>query len=138
MSELDLLNLARSCGQTISSDFAQVITINFAMVVAIFYFLHRAGLGMRIFVFGIYTCGMLAYLGMMLLEANVGTAAYDALRAIPDAAQSLPTRQLLAVRAGWLGKTSSVLLNLAYWVLWIGTGYLLFFWRKPHDLSEPG
>ena len=37
MSELDLLNLARSCGQNISSEFAQVITITFAMVVAIYY-----------------------------------------------------------------------------------------------------
>jgi hypothetical protein len=136
MTELDFLNLARSCGQTISSDFAQVITINFAMVVAIYYFLHRAGMGMRIFAFAIYTCGMLAYLGMMLLEANVGLAAYNALRAIPEAAQSLPTRQLLAVHASWIGKTASALLNLAYWVLWLGNGYMLFFWRKPHDLPD--
>ncbi len=66
ISELDLLNLVRSCGQTISTDFAQVITITFAMVVAIYYFLHQAGIRMKIFAFAIYTCGMLAYLGMML------------------------------------------------------------------------
>lgn len=48
MSELDLLNLARSCEQSISSDFAQVITITFAMVVAIYYFLHQAGIRMKI------------------------------------------------------------------------------------------
>ena len=45
MSQLDILNLARSCGQTTSSDFAQVITITFAMVIAIYYFLHQAGCG---------------------------------------------------------------------------------------------
>ncbi len=48
MSQLDILNLARSSGQTISSDFAQVITITFAMVVAIYYFLHQAGIRMKI------------------------------------------------------------------------------------------
>ena len=137
MSELDLLNVARSCGQSITSDFAQVITITFAMVVAIYYFLHRAGIGMKLFAFAIYTCGMLAFLGMMLLESNVGFGAQDALRAIPEAAQSLPTRQYLAVRASWLGATSSLLLNLLYWILWLGPGYLLFFWRKPHEIGPP-
>jgi len=80
MSELDLLNLARSCGQTVSSDFAQVITITFAMVVAIYYFLHQAGIRMKILAFAIYTCGMLAYLGMMLLESGVNSGAQQALR----------------------------------------------------------
>jgi len=57
MSQLEILNLARSCRQTIDSDFAQVITIDFAqvititfaMVVAIYYFLHQAGVRMKIF-----------------------------------------------------------------------------------------
>lgn len=57
VSEIDLLDLARSCGQTISGDFAQVITIIFAMVVAIYYFLHQAGIRMKLFAFAIYTCG---------------------------------------------------------------------------------
>ena len=63
MSELDLLSLARSCGQSVNSDFAQVITITFAMVIATYYFLHQAGIRMKLFAFAIYTCGMLAYLG---------------------------------------------------------------------------
>lgn len=80
MSELDILNLTRSCGQSISSDFAQVITITFAMVVAIYYFLHQAGLPMKIFAFAVFTCGMLAYLGMMLMESGVAVGAIRASR----------------------------------------------------------
>ena len=137
MSELDLLNLARSCGQTISSDFAQVITITFAMVVAIYYFLHQAGIRMKVFAFTIYTVGMLAYLGMMLLESNVGTGAIEALRAIPAAEQARPTQYFLAVKASRVGITAHILLNLVYWVLWLGTGYLLFFWKKPAELAPP-
>src|SRR5471032_327529 len=137
MSELDLLNLARSCGQTISSDFAQVITITFAMVVAIYYFLHQAGIRMKVFAFAIYTCGMLAYLGMMLLESAVALGAQRALRAIPQAAQALATQYYLGVRAGPVGTILTVLLNLVYWILWLGTGYLLFFGRKPAEIVRP-
>ena len=137
MSEIDLLNLARSCGQTISSEFSQVVTITFAMVVAIYYFLHQAGIRMKVFAFTIYTIGILAYLGMMLMESNVGTGAIEALSAIPVAAQSRPTAHFLAVRASWVGVTASILLNLVYWVLWLGTSYLLFFWRKPPDIAPP-
>ncbi|MGH8092107.1 MAG: hypothetical protein ACREIF_01365 [Chthoniobacterales bacterium] len=68
------------------------------MVVGIYYFLHQAGLRMKLFAFTIYTCGMLAYLGMMLLESNVGVGTLDALRAIPEAARSLPTQHYLSVR----------------------------------------
>ena len=137
MSELDLLNLARSCGQTVSSDFAQVITITFAMVVAIYYFLHQAGIRMKILAFAIYTCGMLAYLGMMLLESGVAFGTQQALRAIPQTAQSLPTQYYLGVRSSPVGTISTVLLNLVYWVLWLGIGYLLFFWRKPAAIGPP-
>ena len=134
MSQLDILNLARSCGQSISSDFAQVITITFAMVVAIYYFLHQAGIRMKIFGFTIYTCGMLAYLAMMLLESGTGLGAQLALRAIPAEALELPTQYYLGVRASWVGTTSTILINLVIWVLWFGTGYLLFFWKKPKEI----
>jgi hypothetical protein len=137
MSELDLLNLARSCGQVISSDFAQVITITFAMVIAIYYFLHQAGIRMKIFAFTLYTIGILAYLGMMLLESSVILGALEALRAIPAAEQAPPTQNYLSVRASWVGVISSILLNLVYWILWLGTGYLLFFWRKPSEIAPP-
>ena len=129
MSELDLLNLARSCGQSVNSDFAQVITITFAMVVAIYYFLHQAGFRMKLFAFAIYTCGMLAYLGLMLMESGTGYGAQQALRAIPQAALALPTQQYLGVRASWVGTTAMILLNFVFWVLWLGTSYLLFFWK---------
>ncbi len=135
MNEFDLLNLARGCGQSISSDFAQVITITFAMVVAIYYFLHQAGIRMKLFAFTIYTCGMLAYFGMMVMESNVGVGAVTALQAIPEAARSLPTAHYLGVRGSWVGIASSALLNLVFWILWLGTGYLLFFWRKPAEVA---
>lgn len=131
MSELELLNLARSCGEDINSEFAQVITITFAMVVAIYYFLHQAGLRMKIFAFAIYTCGVFSYLGMMVMQSGVLIGTHLALRAIPEATRSVPVRYYLALRDSWVGTGSAVVFNLVFWILWIGAGYLLFFWRKP-------
>ena len=137
MTELDLLNLARSSGQAVSSDFAQVITISFAMVVAIYYFLHQAGIRMKFFAFSLYTCGMFTYLGMMLMESGVALGAIKALSAIPDSARSLPTALYLGVRASLVGIIYAVLLNLVYWFLWIGMSLLLFFWKKPAEITLP-
>lgn len=137
MTELDLLNLARASGQTVSGDFAQVITITFAMVVAIYYFLHQAGIRMKLFAFAIYTCGMLAYLGMMLMESGFAIGVIKALRAIPQAAQALPTQYYLGVRSTRVGTTAPLLLNVVYWVLWLGTSYLLFFWKRPNESRAP-
>jgi hypothetical protein len=105
------------------------------MVVAIYYFLHQAGIRMKLFAFAVYTCGMLAYLGLMLLESGVGLGAQKALGAIPPAARSIPTQLYLGLRSSWVGITANILLNAVYWILWLGTGYLLFFWRKPERLA---
>ena len=70
----------------------------------------------------------------MLLESDVGVWAVAALRAIPEATRSLPTAHYLGVRGSWVGITSLALLNLVFWILWLGTGYLLFFWRKPAEI----
>jgi hypothetical protein len=55
VSELDLLNLARWTKEHQVTWFAQMITINFGMVVAIYYFLHGAKLALKIFTFFAYT-----------------------------------------------------------------------------------
>lgn len=73
------------------------------MVVAIYYFLHQAGIRMKIFAFTIYTCGMLAYLGMMLIESGVLIGAQKTLRAIPVAEQDLSTQFFLGLRSSWSG-----------------------------------
>ena len=57
---------------------------------------------MKLFAFAIYTCGMLAYLGLMLMESGVGYGAQQALRAIPPTAQALPDT-ILSRRASELG-----------------------------------
>jgi len=127
MSELDLLNLVRSTTQNEVTWFAQIITINFAMVVAIYYFLGHAKLALRLFSFAAYMIGSMIFLGEMLIESNVKAAALAMLKALPK--RSPVTHQLIGVSEGWLGMATATVFNGTFWVLWIGIFYLLFFWR---------
>jgi hypothetical protein len=130
VSELDLLNLARSITEHQVSWFAQMITINFGMVVAIYYFLHGARLPLKIFTFFAYTVGMLVLLGEMLLETNVKAGVIEALRALPSANLSRPTVHYLAVFDSWVALTTQITFNLSVWLFWFGVFYLLFFWKR--------
>jgi len=128
MSETDLLTLGRSITANEVSWLGQVITINFAMVVGIYYFLNRAGLALKVFAFIAYLLGMLLYLGEMLIETNVKTVVLASLKSLPHT--SFVTQEYLGVTDSWLGLTTRVLFNGAFWILAIGVFYLLFFWRR--------
>jgi len=100
MTEQDLLAFVRSVTANEVTWFGQLITINFAMSVGIYYFLHRAQIALRIFAFGAYFVGMLLYLGEMLLESNAKTAALAALVALPIVLL-LPRHISRSTRVGW-------------------------------------
>ena len=133
MSELELLNLARSATQDEITWFTQMITISFAMVVAVYYFLHQANLATRIFAFVAYLIGMLVFWGEMLIESNLKFAIFAALKALP--ATGPVTQNYLAVSASWLGTTTAIVFSASFWVLCGGVFYLVFFWKKA--MREP-
>jgi hypothetical protein len=130
VSELDLLNLARSTTEHQVTWFAQMITINFGMVVAIYYFLHGAKLTLKIFTFFAYSVGMLVLLGEMLVETNVKAGVIEALRALPSEHLSLPSVHYLAVFDSWVSLVTRITFNLSVWLFWLGVFYLLFFWKE--------
>jgi hypothetical protein len=135
MSELDLLNLARASSDSVSAEFGQIITITFAMVVGIFYFLNEAKIGLKILAYVVYSIGMFLYFGMMVGHSNSLLAVVTALSAIPEAKRSLPTATVLAFRDNWITVAINVLINAGFWVLWLSVGYLLFFWRKADHIK---
>jgi hypothetical protein len=128
MTELDLLNLARAATVNEIGYFTQVITINFAMIVAIYYFLNQARLAMKLFAFLAYMVGMLLFLGQMLLETNLKDTLLQTLAALPHV--NAVTARYLALNDTWLAVATRVLFNGAFWILGVGTFYLLFFWKK--------
>jgi hypothetical protein len=136
MSELELINLARSTTANELSSFGEMITITFAMIVAIYYFLNQARLLLRVFSFVVYLLGMLVLLGEMLIETNIKYAAITALKALRPAQTSIPTQMYLVVNASWLGIATSVVFNSTFWLLMVGVFYLLFFGRKHLNRGE--
>ncbi len=130
MNELELLNLARSTTENEVSWFTQMISISFAMVVAIYYFLHQATLRLKLFSFVAYTIGTLVFLGEMIIESNIKNAALTALGALPSSSTSLPTQQLLGVSESWLWIATAAVFNSSFLILWLGVSFLLFFGKR--------
>jgi hypothetical protein len=128
MSELDLLNIARTATANEVSMFMQLITITFAMIVAVYYFLNGARLALKIFPFVAYLVGMLVLLGQMLIESSLKDQVITALHALPNA--SLVTQRYTGVSESWPGATTHILFNGAFWILVLGIFYLLFTWKK--------
>lgn len=128
MSEQELLGLARSVTENEVTWFGQLITINFAMIVGIYYFLNRAQIALKLFAFGVYLVGMLLYWGEILVESNVKSVVLTSLAQLPR--QSAVTQEYVGVYGSWLGILIAVLFNGAFWLLAIGVFYLLFFWKE--------
>lgn len=134
MTETDLLNLAHSYNDSIASAFGQIITITFAMVIGIYYFLNQAKIGLRVFAYLIYSVGMFLYFGMMLASSNIIAGIHQALSA--PAYKSLPTAYLLGVNKSWLGSVEAVLMTGGFWILWLSIAYLLFVWKKAKHIPS--
>lgn len=133
MTGPELIALARSCDQQIAALFGQMISITFAMIAGIYYFLNRARLQLKLFAFVCYGVGMLAFFGMMLREANVKRVALNAIEALPE--RDEVTEGFRQFSHSWLFQGTSLFMNAAHYVLWISVIYLLFFWRKPEPSS---
>lgn len=129
MGETELIGIIRDVNAQYAILFGQIITINFGMIVAIYYFLHRSPVLFRIAAFGFYAIGMLALIGLMLEQSNYKYQALLALRHLPAAQRSPVTDSLIAINESWLAQTTTFFLSASLWVLFAAVAYLLFWWR---------
>ena len=136
MSEVDLLNLARSTTEHEVTWFIQMISINFAMIVGIYYFLNRATIALKIFSFFVYSVGMLVLLGQIVVESNTKVGTVEALRSLPSVQLSRPSVRYLAVNDHWISSLITVTFNLAVWLLLISVFYLLFLRRLERNPQD--
>jgi hypothetical protein len=137
MGETELIGIIRDVNAQYAVLFGQIITINFAMIVAIYYFLHRAPLLFRVAAFGFYAIGMLALIGLMLEQSNVKAEALTALAALPPAQSSQMSGSILDLHRSWLSQATSFFLNASLWVLFAVVAYLLFWWRGDPQGRHP-
>jgi hypothetical protein len=129
MGESELLGIIRDSNVQYASLFGQMITINFAMIVAIYYFLHRASLKLRLAAFAFYLIGMLSLIGLILTEANLKSYAIRAIAALPPDRLSSVGAGYLSFRTSWLALSTAVFINVSMWVMIAVIIYLLFWWR---------
>lgn len=137
MGEPELIAMIRDVNAQYAVLFGQVISINFAMIVAIYYFLHRAPMLFRVAAFGFYSIGMLALIGLILEQSNYKTQALLALAALPPGKRSQVGDAFLAIQRSGVSQATRIFLSIAIWVLFIGIFCLLFLWRGDPELRRP-
>jgi hypothetical protein len=130
MTETELFSIFHDHHAKLADLMMDVIGINFAMTVAIFYFLNEAKLALKLFSFLAYSTGMILFVTLNFVETETSASALTMLREMPRDQLSLPSLHLIRLAEGWLPKVETGVHNLAYWVLWGGVAYLLFFWKK--------
>jgi hypothetical protein len=117
VTESELLQLAQNAFEQVAMLYAQVITINFALAAAVYYFLNEARLPMKIFAAVIYGIGMMLYVSFIGIQAKIWDAVTKALIAMPPESRSLPSQAILAIDDDWLLALTAVFLNGGFWVL---------------------
>ena len=137
MGETELIGIVRDVNAQYATLFGEIITINFAMIVAIYYFLHRAPVLFRAAAFAFYAIGMLAMVGLMLEQANYKNQALIALAALPVRQRSPIADSILALHQSWLSQVTGFFLNASLWVLFAVVAYLLFAWKGDPEARRP-
>jgi hypothetical protein len=129
MSGTDLFGVVTAVSAQYATLLGMVITINFAMILAIWTFLHRTRQHFRAAAFGFYLIGMGMLAGMLLQQANIKARALEALRALAPADRAGFIDGYLATQDSWLFGAVALFQNLALWLLVAAVAWLLFLWR---------
>ncbi len=133
MSELDLIQVMQEGRAQLAMLTGQIIALNFAMIIGIYYFLNRAGLVLKWASFVLYTLGMFMYLGFSIVQSNGIAGAFTALRELPAEELSPLGQAQLAFADSPIADIINIVLNLPIGALWLIVIYLLFFWKKTED-----
>lgn len=134
MSEHEILELLQGYDAAQQNALAQVISLHFVIAAAVYYFLHRSGLAMKVAVFALYALGNAMYVALMYNLSHQVIGAREQLQALQTAGPISPITEAVLRNTGEAWSNSlAILTNTAFLTLWLGTTYLLFFWKRPKD-----
>lgn len=134
MTEADLIEVVRTANDATAALYGQLISITFAMIVAIFYFLNRSRWPLKLLAFGVYSVGYLMFVGLMLETSNTKHVALRALGALPSDRISPFTAGLIDLQSSWLFQATALFMNAGLWLLGSAVVFMMFVWRKPATL----
>lgn len=134
MREYEILDLLASIRADQAALIAQIVSLHLAMVAGIFFFLHRAGMRMRIAVFTLYSLGYTMFLGLIWQSSLLVVGARNDLIALMQSGERLSGMGYAAFQE--IGGPSflnwvSIVANVAFVAIWFGTLYFMFFWKRP-------
>jgi hypothetical protein len=134
MSEHEILDLLQGYDAAQQSMIAQMISLHLVVIAAVFYFLHRSGLAMKAAVFALYALGNAMFVALMYNASSQVVGAREHLTALAAAGEVSPITQAVLRNTGqsW-SNIAAIITNVSILVLWIGTTYFLFAWRRPKD-----
>lgn len=133
MTEHEVLELLSSYSAQQQGLLAQIISLHLVMVAAIYYFLHRSGVLMKLGVLALYTLGYATHAGLLYNVSTNVVAARAQLDLISQAYASVsPITQNILSREGWTD-WSAIVANVCLATLWFGTVGFLFFWKRPAE-----
>ena len=131
MSEAEILSLLENYTEQQTQLIVQVVSLHFALVVSIFYFLHRSGLAMKLAVFALYTLGNALFLGLIYnLSLKVVASRHDLIGLQQDGVELSAVSQTVLNSLQPFTNVTSIIANVSFVALWIGAIYFLFFWKK--------
>ena len=129
MTELELLTVLQDSAAQITQIISHIITINFAMIVAVYYFLNKAGWRLKTAAFALYTAGMVLYFMLAVRQSVITTSIGEALAERPEGQLGPVMSALIAFRDSPTALVMNISLNLSIYALWFGVLYLLYFWK---------
>jgi len=135
VNEHDTLELLQSYNDAQMAMLAQVISLHLVMAAAIFYFLHRSGLAMKLAVFVLYALGNAIYVTQLYNASAQVVGAREHLMALSRLGSVSPVTDAVLRTTGesW-SNAAAVVTNVSFLALWLGTLYFLFLWKRPKDI----
>lgn len=133
MSEYEILDLLTSVRADQSTLLGQIVSLHLAMVAGVFFFLHRAGMRMKLAVFVLYSLGYALFLGLIWQSSLIVAGARSDLIELASRDQGLTRTGYAAFREigpSFMNVVSTIG-NTVLVALWFGTAYFLFFWKRP-------
>jgi len=133
MSEYEILDLYASATADQTAIVGLLISLHFAMIVGIFYFLHRSGIAMKLAILILYTLGYALLFGLMFNQSAVVYGASRDLVVLTESGARLSGAGYAALQQASDTSWVNIVATIALVSLWLGTVFFLFFWKRPKE-----